>query len=222
MWHWWGGRTPVGVISKVFELFVLISVLFFCTVLQYFFFFKKICIIVTLFIWMSFLMVQFGFEQKARGQTLRCPDCGFVCFTANMNYVWWRLCCNVSELLKHVLQALIVQFMYSLSCCCFLCVRGFWLKGLSNAELVVSLLFKCCLSDFTDLTHQHDWRVIKSIHTYWIIWLDAVPLVYSIHSQTRCSSRMRHRAALLDLCWDSRSARGDNEVINPDVYLSEP
>lgn len=36
---------------------------------------------------MSFLMVQFGFDQKVSGQTLMCPDCSFVCFTANMNYV---------------------------------------------------------------------------------------------------------------------------------------
>lgn len=32
-----GGRIPVVMISKMFEFFVLLSVLFFCTVLQYFF-----------------------------------------------------------------------------------------------------------------------------------------------------------------------------------------
>lgn len=31
-----GGRIPVGMISKMFEFFVLLSILFFCTVLQYF------------------------------------------------------------------------------------------------------------------------------------------------------------------------------------------
>lgn len=167
-----------------------------------------------LFIWMSFLMVQFGFDQKASGRTLMSPDCSFVCVTANMNCVWWGLRCNVSDLQSMFLQALIVQFMYSLSRRCFLCVscKRLLIKRSFKCRILCVLLSNC--SPFTSTLKSGGLRNV------WIGQFDTLSLP-GAGVVPGCTTRWR--------CWTSAGTAAQTRVqpgvtlrplIQPGVYLS--
>lgn len=138
MWHWLEIKKhpPFNVLIGMLDEFVLFKHFFplYCTLLL----FKKNMHndINVMFIWMSFLIVQHGFDLKANWQIIMCQSFGFVFFDANMNYVhcinaynedlddddivmyrnFWSMFC------KPLLYRLIIQCHVTCCCCCFLCL----------------------------------------------------------------------------------------------------